>query len=147
MDNTDTQEEYKINDCFHVSLPKDWKVSIPVSLIAHSSDGRLRISFSAFPFPAKKTIDQWVSGHQRHVTTSKDCPANLEESGSIQIGSYDAKWSLFSVDYDDEKNYYLTYYIYSDQYAYIIHCHGLYSNLEADRKTINDVILNFRILK
>jgi hypothetical protein len=81
------------------------------------------------------------------VITSKDYPAKLEESGSIQIEIRDAKWSLFSVDYAEKKNYYFIYFIYSDQYAYLIHCHGLYSNLKTDRKTINEVVANFKMLK
>ncbi len=147
LDNTAARKDYKIKDCFQVTLPEDWKVRDPISLTSHSANGELRISFIAVPLPVRKTIDQWVSEQQNHVTTSKDYPAKLEGSGSIQIGNRDAKWSLFSVDYDEKKNYFFIYFIYSDQYAYLIHCHGLYSNLEVDRKTIDEVIADFKMLK
>lgn len=150
MDNTAAKKDYTAEDCFQVTLPENWNVNTPISLNSRTPDGELQIWFSAHPLPPiiKKPLDQWVNDYQKSVITSKDRPAKLEESGSLYIDTHEAKWSLFSHEPDDEKpTYYLHYTIFSNQYVYMIGCHGLYSNLENDRKTINEVISSFKILK
>lgn len=150
MDNTTARKDYTANNCFQVTLPENWNVHTPISLDSRTPDGEFAMWFCAKSLPSviKKTLDQWISAYRKNVTTSKDHPATLEESGSVNIDNHEAQWSLFSHELDGNKhNYYLSYTIFSNQYVYMIGCQGLYSNLEKDRKTINEVISSFKILE
>jgi hypothetical protein len=143
----EAKKDYTIKDCFQITLPEDWNVHYPISLLSHSSDKKSQVSVHVYPSP-KKDIDQYMSDLQKNVESSKDIPSQLEESGSLQIDNRKARWSLFSSQHPDgSKHYWLLYRAQSSEYCYNINFNGEYNNSETDRKNINDVISNFKILK
>jgi hypothetical protein len=141
-----------MSDCFQITLPEELNVRQPVTLIAKSNDHKFQVDVTACQYSKpKQELDQYMSKLQENVLSLKDVCYSVEESGSLHIDGYEARWVLFSfidaISSPETKNYWHTYRIQSDEYAYTISFVGDYDNLAADRNIINQIVSNFKILK
>lgn len=143
---------YKMSDCFQISLPEEWNVRQPVTLISNSNDGKLQVNVTAYQYSKpKQEIDQYMNKLQENILSLKDIRYSVEGRGSLNIDGHEARWVLFSY-YDttsspETKNYWFTYRIQSDEYAYTISFVGYYDNLSTDQTIINQIVSDFKILK
>lgn len=144
---------YKVSDCFQITLPEEWNVRYPVTLIADPPDHNIQVNVTASRHskPDRPDIDHYMSRLQENVLRLKDVRYTLEESGSLHIDGHEARRALFSfydtVGSPETKNYWLIYRVQSDEYAYTINFAGLYDRLATNRPTISQAVSNFKILK
>ncbi len=150
---------HTVKDCFQITLPEDREVHYPIvqiTLMSHSPDRKFQVRADVRQSPIPQKDNEYIRRLQKHAVRSKDVPHALEESGSLHIDNQEAQWSLFSFHdtfHEDTdipsktKKYWLLYHVQTSEKTYSINFHGDYDNLETDRKTIDEIISNFKILK
>lgn len=144
------QEEttYNVGNFFTIAFPADWKISnyTPVPEIQYGSPYEMpMISVGAYRIPQQNLDDLMCHIKDMYLTFKEN---RIEESGSLYIDGWDARWVLISQNSLRQIKYYRHRYVaYSDQYRYEIQTEGKYDNLETDRKAIDKIISSIKILK
>lgn len=135
---------YDVGDYSNITLPEDWKTVIDSKGISAISPN-YRI-LSDFWVSQKKytSIDDEI----KEIKSRSKNGVKVETVSNLRIDNRDARCML-STDYSlkNIKQYYLTYIVYSQDYRYLVFFFGEYDNLDSDRKIVEEIVSNIKILK
>ena len=137
----------EIGDYLIVTFPVDWEVyqnnHSSLMLSAISPDKRSILGIYLFD-NQHRNIDDVITEIQ--IGMSLDNAETLEESDKLYIDNHEARMLLYSRPIEKSLiQYFLMYGVITDQKCYRIEAY--YDNLETDRKIIDQIISNIKILK
>lgn len=149
---------YEMGECFRITFPDNFKVNYevprPQIWAARFENGNIRRPLlELWAMPISDIPASW-----RDINENKRSTENLylnsvrfKEMGTMIIDKRDAKWSLMYLGDigSDAKtwDYWLHCLVYSDEYSYEFNARGNYSDLENDRKVIDEVLASIKLLK
>ena len=147
---------YTYRDYFSITFPESWEVEMPqkkFGILGGKTTSR------------KPTIGIFVGGtgygdiDSFMIKWGKYNLANFnevkiftspvfEDIGKLTIDNRESRYLSYSIrGPNQEKLYWIYYYIFSENSWYTLYVTGDYDKLETDRKIIDEVISNIRILK